>query len=127
MPPEAFRGRYSAQSDIWAAGILLYQMLSGKLPFPQPDIPSLYGAILTDSPAPLPADVPQAIQVVVTKALSKEPSQRFASAAEMHLGMSFRWRPSLSSVEAHRPISCCRMAKCRNCMWSCGRTATLGC
>jgi WD40 repeat protein len=87
MPPEAFRGRYAAQSDVWAAGVILYQMLCGRLPFPQTDIPSLYGAILTDAPPPLPADVPQTIRTVVTKALSKEPTERFASAAEMQAGL----------------------------------------
>ncbi|MCW3096624.1 MAG: Serine/threonine protein kinase [Chthonomonadaceae bacterium] len=87
MPPEAFAGRYSAQSDIWAAGVMLYQMLSGKLPFPQSDLPSLYGAILTGTPAPLPADVPPELKTVVAKALSKDPVQRFASAADMRAGL----------------------------------------
>jgi serine/threonine protein kinase len=87
MPPEAFAGRYSPQSDVWAAGVILYQMLSGKLPFPQSDLPSLYGAILTGTPAPLPAHVPQELKASVAKALSKDPAQRFASAADMQAGL----------------------------------------
>jgi serine/threonine protein kinase len=87
MPPEAFAGRYSPQSDVWAAGVILYQMLSGRLPFPQNDMPGLYGAILTGTPDPLPAEVPQEIKAAVTKALSKDPAHRFASAAAMQAGL----------------------------------------
>jgi len=83
MPPEAFAGKYSPQSDVWAVGVMLYQMLSGQLPFPQTDMPSLYGAILTGAPPPLPAHLPPALRATVMKALSKDPAQRFASAAAM--------------------------------------------
>jgi serine/threonine protein kinase len=94
MPPEAFAGRYSPQSDVWAAGVILYQMLSGRLPFPQNDMPSLYGAILTGTPDPLPAEVPSEIKEAVTKALSKDPAQRFTSAADMQAGL----KPAASPV-----------------------------
>ena len=87
MPPEAFAGKYSPRSDVWATGVMLYQMLSGSLPFPQADLPSLYGAILTGSPPSLPDDVPQALQAAVGKALSKDPAHRFASAAEMQAAL----------------------------------------
>jgi len=83
MPPEAFRGYFSPQTDLWAAGVMLYQMLSGALPFPQSDIASLYGAIFTEEPAPFLADVSSELKAVVMKALAKDPAQRFTSAAEM--------------------------------------------
>ncbi len=83
MPPEAFAGRYSVQSDLWAVGVILYQMLSGRLPFPQSDLPSLYGAIVNSPPAPLPAAVPASLRNAVMKALDKAPARRPQSAAAM--------------------------------------------
>jgi eukaryotic-like serine/threonine-protein kinase len=83
MPPEAFDGKYSAQSDIWAMGIMLYQMLSGRLPFPQTDMVPLFGAITKHDYDALPPDIPERLRAIVTKALSKDTTQRFASAAEM--------------------------------------------
>src|SRR5205085_8138967 len=41
MAPEAFDGRRNEQTDIWAAGVIFYQMLTGRLPFPQKDPASL--------------------------------------------------------------------------------------
>ena len=98
MPPEAFSGKYSSRSDIWAAGVMLYQMLSGALPFPQADMPSLYGAILSGTPSPLPGGVPPEIKAVVSRALSKDPAQRFPSAAEMHLALKRVPAPAVVAV-----------------------------
>ena len=98
MPPEAFAGKYSPQSDVWAAGVMLYQMLSGKLPFPQSDMPSLYGAILTGIPAALPVGVSQELKAVVAKALSKAPAERFASAAEMQAALKRISTPAVVPV-----------------------------
>src|SRR5579871_5497676 len=90
MPPEAFDGKYSAQSDIWSMGVMLYQMLSGRLPFPQQDLVALFGAIKQHDYAPLPPDVPKGLQAVIKKALSKEPAHRFASAAAMRAALNAR-------------------------------------
>jgi WD40 repeat protein len=83
MPPEAFEGRYSPQSDVWAAGVILYQMLSGRLPFPQSDLPALYGAILNGVPKPLSADIPETLRIAVQSALEKDPARRPQSAAAL--------------------------------------------
>lgn len=88
MPPEAFDGRYSVQSDIWAMGVVLYQMLTGRLPFPQPDLASLYGAIKQRPYDPLPTTIPKAVQTIVARALAKDPAQRFGSAAAMSAALA---------------------------------------
>lgn len=44
MPPEAFDGKRSEQTDIWSVGAIFYQLLSGELPFPQTEMTSLIGA-----------------------------------------------------------------------------------
>ncbi|MDQ3817713.1 MAG: serine/threonine protein kinase, partial [Acidobacteriota bacterium] len=79
MPPEAFDGKRSVQTDVWSVGAIFYQLLSGQLPFPLTEFTSLVGAILTKEPAPLPDSIPIPVQKVVQKALQKSPVERYKS------------------------------------------------
>src|SRR3982751_360326 len=83
MAPEAFDGKRNEQTDVWSVGVILYQMLAGHLPYDQPDIVSLVGAIVHHDPPPLPDSVPQSLRSAVTRALRREPLERYQSAAEM--------------------------------------------
>ncbi len=83
MPPEAFDGKRNERTDIWSVGVIFYQLLTGRLPFPQTDMPSLLMAIVTRDPEPLPASIPERLRDYVKRALEKEPEARFRSAAEM--------------------------------------------
>lgn len=85
MGPEAFDGKRNERTDIWAVGVIFYQLLSGGLPYPQPDHASLIGAITRSDPPPVPESLLALapLQRVVTKALQRDPAQRYASAAEM--------------------------------------------
>ncbi len=89
MSPEQIQGKaIGPQSDIYAVGISLYQMLTGVVPFRQQSETGLecMNAHVHKSPPPLSdfrEGIPQALQRVVTKALAKQPGERFASALEM--------------------------------------------
>ena len=83
MPPEAFDGKRSERTDIWSAAVILYQLLTGRLPFPQTEITSLIGAIVTKEPEPLPDSIPLSIQRIIQRALQKNPAERFESANAM--------------------------------------------
>jgi eukaryotic-like serine/threonine-protein kinase len=83
MAPEAFNRKRNQQTDLWSVGVMLYQMLSGRLPFEGNDMAELYGAILNENPEPLPPAVPEWLRQAVAKALTKEPSLRYQSAPEM--------------------------------------------
>ncbi|HKQ51093.1 MAG TPA: serine/threonine-protein kinase [Pyrinomonadaceae bacterium] len=83
MSPEAFDGKRNERTDIWSVGVIFYQLLAGRLPFPQADMPSLLMAIVTRDPEPLPASIPEQLRDLVKRALEKEPEARFQSAAEM--------------------------------------------
>jgi serine/threonine-protein kinase len=84
MSPEQFRGEaVDARTDIYSAGVLLYQLLTGKLPF-EGGMPAIFNLVLSsDPPAPssLAPEWPATLDRVVKKAMAKAPSDRFASAA----------------------------------------------
>jgi serine/threonine protein kinase len=90
MAPETFRGRPCLQTDIWAAGVIFYQLLLGDLPFlpkSERDLRSLIHAIELEEPQ-LPSSIPQSIQEVILKALQKDPTQRYQSATEMLMALN---------------------------------------
>ena len=81
MAPEISTGNYDKQIDIYAAGIILYEMLTGRVPFDGESAGEILMKHLTAPPdlSKVPADyVP-----ILAKALSKNPAQRYASMAEM--------------------------------------------
>lgn len=86
MAPESFDGKKVAQTDIWAAGVIFYQLLTGNFPFPAKEYSVLIGAIFTKDPDPLPDNLKQ-FQAVISKALEKKPENRYQSANEMKVAV----------------------------------------
>jgi hypothetical protein len=87
MAPEVFDGERSVQSDLWSVGVILYQMLSGRLPFPQSDLMALLGAIIKNDSEPLPNYVPFALAQIVGHSLQKNPTKRYQSVVEMRAAL----------------------------------------
>ncbi|WP_338872899.1 protein kinase [Spirosoma sp. SC4-14] len=86
MAPELVQGESpSPASDIYAMGILLYELLSGKLPFASRTDYALMQAIIREKPIPLRklnTQIPKELEAIVLKALDKNPAKRFADAKE---------------------------------------------
>jgi serine/threonine protein kinase len=86
MAPEQTRGIVTQSTDIYALGVLLYQMLTGELPYDDPDDVAVVKMHLY-SPIPSPcerdASIPIELGEVAQTAMAKRPEQRFASVAQM--------------------------------------------
>ncbi len=88
MSPEQARGKtVDRRADIWAFGVVLYEMLTGKRAFEGEEISDVLAALLRqeiDTTA-LPAETPDAIRRLLARCLTRDPKQRLADASTIRL------------------------------------------
>jgi len=104
MAPELLRGEPAdAQSDLWALGVVLYEMLTGHLPFKGQTAFELSSAILRESMAPLPPQALPGLRAIIPRCLAKEPGERYHRAGEVRAALE-TLLSSLTTAPLHRVV-----------------------
>ena len=99
MAPEQTEGRADERSDIYSAGVVLYELLAGRVPYPYDSPGRLFQAQMSERPAPITTlrpDVPAGLGATLAQALSTDPNGRWSSADA--------WSSALSAAAEGKPV-----------------------
>ena len=113
MSPEQAKGRskqVGPQADVWSLGVMLYEGLTGRRPFESENQFSLMMKIVGKNPAPpreLNGSIPESLERIVMKCLSKKPADRYTTAAELARALEAYRR----GVPAAKPAPAVRKAE----------------
>jgi serine/threonine-protein kinase len=108
MPPEQLRNAKGVdfRADIWALGIVLYEMLTGAPPFDGEGVGEIFAAVLEKDPAPIRdkrPDVPPELEAVILKALARKADDRWQNVADLAIALapfgSGKWSGLVETIE----------------------------
>jgi formylglycine-generating enzyme required for sulfatase activity len=108
MSPEQIRGAEAGPAaDVWAVGVVLYQMLAGTRPFDGKDDLAVISSIIDDAPRPigeLRPETPEAVRRIVARALNKQLSARYGSASALLADLVSLQAERRSEESGSRPV-----------------------
>lgn len=92
MAPEQIRSKpVDPRSDVWALGVVLYELCTGQTPFAADSVPSVCHQVLNEEPTPprtFAPDLAPELESIILRCLEKEPEARFANVAELALALA---------------------------------------
>ena len=106
MAPEQLRSskHVDARTDIWALGVILHELLTGRLAFQGTTVPEVYAAILASPPEPLRSvrpDAPPQLEALIFRCLEKDAARRFANVGELAAALVY-FAPAAGRLSAER-------------------------
>lgn len=106
MSPEQLRSLkcVDMRSDVWALGVILYELVTGRRPFGGPNLPAICASIIADTPTPMRAlrpDLPETLEAAVNACLEKQLEQRISGVPELSRALS-SIAPSRSAASVER-------------------------
>lgn len=108
MSPEQLRGEATdLRTDIWSAGAVLYELITGRRPFAFSQSALLIDAILNkppDSPSLLNSKISPGLEMAILKCLDKEPDRRYQSARELRIDLDRLTLPASQQISTTHPI-----------------------
>ncbi len=99
MAPEVAKGRYGREVDVYSLGVMLYEMITGCVPFEGESTGEILMKHLSEKPDLEP--LPPRLRPVIDRALQKDPAKRFASVTELHQAFEAAVLGKSSSVDEH--------------------------